>query len=492
MRDKVSILHISDLHRSYDSPVSNAALLTSLLNDREKYTNAESPPIQPPDFIIVCGDIIRGSENASNSDEEIQHQYDEAITFLTDLANKFLDGNKNRVVLIPGNHDVDWKYSRQSMTKLDSAQVLDSNDQLKNEYLREAINDYSRIRWSWRQLSFYKVTDYGLYIKRLEAFANFYGRFYDGERSYSIEPETQYDIFDYPEFETSIVGYNSCYNNDHLNLVGDIHPDCIATSAIRLKELSRKGRLLLATWHHNTKGLPYDADYMDSSKLKNFIDADITLGFHGHQHRAEIVRDYNNLIEQKRIVIFSTGTLCGAPGELPTGQNRQYNLVEIEPSSHDETLLNVTLHTREKTFTSPFDNPIWSQGHIDSTNVSFYVTPLPNPVRATFTSSLLDVEALMKEGKYEDAKGRLLQLDLTDPFVRKFLLDSLIRLDDYDTILRVFCPPRTNEEAVSLLGMLWQSGNKDMMAQCVQDPFIASSNDAIIIELRDKIGDYLS
>lgn len=487
-RDKVSILHISDLHRSKDSPVTNDALLTSLINDRDNYTKAE---IRPPDIIIVCGDIIRGSENTNNSDEEIKRQYDEAIAFLSDLANKFVGGNKNRVVVVPGNHDVDWKYSRQSMTKLEIKEFLDVNWRIKEKYLSEALNQHSKIRWNWREIAFYKVTDNDLYLKRLEAFASFYDRFYDGKRSYSIEPETQYDIFDCPEFEMSIVGYNSCYNNDHLKKVGDIHPDCIAKSAGQLKELSRKGRLLLATWHHNTNGLPYDADYMDSRRLKNFIEHDIALGFHGHQHWADIVRDYNNLIEKKGMLIFSAGTLCGAPGELPTGRNRQYNLVEIEPSSHDEASLNVTLHSREKTVNSTFDNPIWARGKLDSTIDDLYVAPIPNPVQAISASTLLDVEALMKEGKCEEAKGRLLQLDLNDTYVRKFLLHCLIQLKDDDTISRVFCHPRTNEEAVSLLGMLLQSGNKDMIARCVQDTFIASSNDTTIRELRDKIGGYL-
>ncbi len=200
MKDKISIMHISDSHRGKDTLITNSALLTSLLKDKEKYTTVEEPLIQAPDIIIVCGDIIRGSESESNSKQEIQHQYNEAIGFLADLANEFLGGNKHRIILVPGNHDVDWKYSRESMAKIDNTRVLDSNNQLKSEYLRQAINQHSEIKWSWEELSFYKIVSHDVYLKRFEAFSNFYEAFYDGKRNYSLNPDSQYVTIDFPEF----------------------------------------------------------------------------------------------------------------------------------------------------------------------------------------------------------------------------------------------------------------------------------------------------
>lgn len=489
---KLSILHISDSHRGKDHTITNSSLLTSLLNDREKYTKTEEPLIQNPDIIIACGDIIRGSTSNENSDHEIQQQYVQAIAFLNSLAREFLDGERDRIVLVPGNHDVDWKYSKESMEQIDSRQIFDSNKQLKAEYLKQAINQHSNIRWSWRDLSFYKVKDQSTYNKRFEAFARFYSEFYNGKRGYSLTPDSQFDVFDFPEFATSIVGYNSCYNTDHLNLVGDIHPNCIADSSLQLRKLAKKGRLLLAAWHHNTKGLPYDANYMDNSKLKNFIDAGIEIGFHGHQHITEVVREYNNIIEEKRIVVFSTGALCGEPEELPTGQNQQYNIVEIEndPDSNDH--LNVTLHMREKTFTSSLDNPIWAQAHIDSTNLSNFTTPVPKPRKVTLVADLLDIEALIKEKKYEDAKKRLLKNDLNHPFVRKFLMESLLQIDDDDTVCRVFFPPKNSEETVYLLNSLFQLKDKEKMAKYIKYPSIKESNDPSVKELIAKIERYLS
>ncbi|ODS31957.1 MAG: hypothetical protein SCARUB_02930 [Candidatus Scalindua rubra] len=206
MEEKVSILHISDLHRSKDSLITNNALLSSLINDKEKYTTSENPLIKAPDIIIVCGDIIRGSTNIDNSVREVKEQYGEAINFLADLANNFLDGNKDRIILIPGNHDVDWKFSRDSMAKIDNKKVFNSNNQLKTDYLKQAINQNSDIRWSWEELSFYKIEDHNMYDKRFKAFTNFYNDSTKGKEvipliqiassTFLIFPNMQFQLLD--------------------------------------------------------------------------------------------------------------------------------------------------------------------------------------------------------------------------------------------------------------------------------------------------------
>ena len=201
MKGITSILQISDLHRSKGGEITNQALLSSLINDRDKYTQREAPRIKKPDIIIVSGDVIRGSIKPDGSEAEVKGQYDEAIEFLNDLTKNFLNGDKNRIVIIPGNHDVDWKFSKESMTKIDSSKVFDStSNSVKSKYLKDAINQHSNIRWNWNDLSFYEITDPSKYKSRLEAFANFYGKFYEGNRTYSVEPNEQFDLFDFPLF----------------------------------------------------------------------------------------------------------------------------------------------------------------------------------------------------------------------------------------------------------------------------------------------------
>jgi hypothetical protein len=491
MASKLSILHISDLHRSKGCEISNVALLSSLVKDRDRYSVSENPKIQSPDIIIASGDIIRGSIKPDGSEEEVQNQYEEAIAFLNELTNYFLEGNKNRIVIIPGNHDIDWKYSKESMEIIDSSKVLDEKRNLKCEILKEVLNNISITRWSWKDLSFYRIADINKYNKRLEAFAIFYQSFYEGKRTYSLEPKEQFDIFDYPEFNLTITTFNSCYNNDHLRLVGDIHPECIANVNMKLRALQKKGRLVLATWHHNTKGLPNDSNYMDNSRLKNFIESGISIGFHGHQHKTELIHEYSDVIEQKKIIVFSAGTLCGGPNELPVGNNRQYNLIEIANEDENPNL-EVTLHVREKTDSSPFDNPIWTAGRIDSKNVSHYTIEIKKPIISDISGTFIEIEKLMNEKKYQEAKSALLTLDKKDAYVRKFLAECILQTEDFDLAIKVFTEPQTDEEAITVLNAALQLGNKEQMKAVAakMNSYIPTSKgvtDLIkIIEVRTK------
>ncbi len=486
MTGKVSILHISDLHRSKGTEISNIALLSSLLKDRERYTGSENPKIQAPNIIVASGDIIRGSTKQTGSDEEIKQQYSEAIDFLNELTMNFLGGDKSKIVIIPGNHDIDWKYSKASMEKIDNARIVDEKDNLKSEILKEALNQNSLTRWSWRDRSFYSITNPNAYNQRLEAFANFYSAFYEGKRTYGVDPTNQYDIFDFPEFSLTIVGYNSCFSNDHLRLAGDINPECIAKVNLRLREFHKRGRLILATWHHNTKGLPYDSNYMDSSRLKNFIDTGISIGFHGHQHKTELIHEFSNVVEQRKIIVFSAGTLCGGPNELPVGNNRQYNLIEIE-SINEKANLQVTLHIREKTESSPFDNPIWTAGRIDSKNVSHYSLEIEKPPVADVPFLLVEIEKLIRGNNYPEAKRMLLNLDTNDDFVRKYLVECVFQTEDFELAMKVFVEPQTSEEMIAVLNASINVGDRGRMKDFLEKAKKGYSTDPAVKELIRKI-----
>lgn len=113
------LLHISDLHRSSSDPVGNAELISTLVSDHDRHSR-ERPPIGHYNAAIVSGDIIQGvGLNASNSDGELQEQYKTALTFLVELADRFFEGDRSRIIIIPGNHDVDWNTARQYMEVVD-------------------------------------------------------------------------------------------------------------------------------------------------------------------------------------------------------------------------------------------------------------------------------------------------------------------------------------------------------------------------------------
>src|SRR5262245_16047781 len=116
--EPLSILHLSDLHRDPTNEVRNKALLLSLEQDRDRY-RIETPKISDPNLIIVSGDIIHGvKHDEPNAEAELQRQYDQAESFLSELADRFVDGDRERVVIIPGNHDVSFFHAHQAMKQV--------------------------------------------------------------------------------------------------------------------------------------------------------------------------------------------------------------------------------------------------------------------------------------------------------------------------------------------------------------------------------------
>ena len=52
----------------------------------------------------------------------MKDQYAVANSFLTALCDRFLDGDRSRMVLIPGNHDICWNTSRLAMEQVPDAE----------------------------------------------------------------------------------------------------------------------------------------------------------------------------------------------------------------------------------------------------------------------------------------------------------------------------------------------------------------------------------
>jgi predicted MPP superfamily phosphohydrolase len=177
----VSIMHISDLHKSPQD--SYESLFQSLVDDCNVYSTNN---IKKPDIVVVSGDIIRGG-----SPDEIVVQYSEVKDFLEKIVIHFLEGKKERIVIVPGNHDIDWNISKASMQKIE-------NTKENFEMYRKGIPNI--IRWAWEDFSFYKINDTELYNKRMESFVIFYNNFYNGIQTYSIDPKEQFQIFDLPNY----------------------------------------------------------------------------------------------------------------------------------------------------------------------------------------------------------------------------------------------------------------------------------------------------
>ena len=469
---KLSVLHISDIHRGTENRLGNPILLDSLKRDRDHYTSQETPNIRPPDLIIVSGDLIQGVKDAvSDAETALRHQYDQALEFLNGLVDEFVGGCKRRIVVVPGNHDVSNYHFRQSLEPI----YMDTGIKTKRKLVEKLFTPESPLRWSWPEFSLYKIARPEVYKLRFAAFVDFYNRFYDEHRAYSVEPEKQFDVFDFPDWDVTVVGFCSCHNNDLMNKQGAIHPDCIANAGEILRGNSNEGRLRFAVWHHNIEGSPLTVDYMDPDTVQNFIDSGFSLGFHGHQHKPQYLESRFRYASKSRITVISAGTLCG---EAAYGYRLAHNIVEVDTEERTGCL-----HVREMQNIN-LQAPIWgprsvAPGSDGSLKFQFDAPPEPFVKSHHPTSLLQKASEYYEECQYAEAARVLLPVAKSDELARPVLLDCLTHLGDIAGIVSVFDPPKSAAEAIVLMDALWNGGEQERLGEILMLPLISASTGRI-------------
>lgn len=455
MARKITILHISDLHRITDA---NVDCLSASFNVEKEYYRANNIPM--PSFIVVSGDIIQGSkeDDASIAQEEIRSQYEVAAKFLAGLCDLFFGGDRSRMIIVPGNHDVSQYVARGCMSKIDADNYEPFVDSL--------WNDDSNIRWSWKDLSFYQINDTIRYKDRFNDFISFYNSFYQDvkwpDRKYPALVDAEADIIDFKEEGVTFVCFNSCYQLDHLQQSGYISFNALSNLSTKLLAKKRQGRLLVAVWHHHTQGLPKENNYLNYRILDNMTKYGIGLALHGHQHISGILNEYRDVFTKDNLWLVSAGTVYGNSSDMVPGTTRQYNLITIDREGID---CHVTLMSREdKSLQNP--EPVWENGLIGRSQQLFYTFGIRLEEDAK-EDSMEDVyqqineinREVEKTKDYLQASKRLMELDLTNPAVRKFLIEYLQRAEDMDTIIKVFAEPKIPSEAIVFIESCIKSKN---------------------------------
>lgn len=479
-----SVLHISDLHRDpkKDNLVANRWLLDSLANDFNQF-DGQTPKIMRPTLCIVSGDLVHGvPQGAENADEDLKSQYIQAKEFLIGLADRFFGGDRERVIILPGNHDVCFDDVMGSVQRIEIPSELDKRKKLVDEL----FEPNSRMRWSWEEMCFFKITNDEKYNGRFRYFAETYESFYQNHRKYPLEPEQQVHVFDFADLGFCVVALNSCFNNDPFRRAGAFHPETLTEACRTLRQIDRVGWLAAVTWHHNLVGGPNQDDHLDSSFLQLFIDAGASLGFHGHQHFPECFDERYRLGQNPRkITIVSASTLCASPRSLVPGIPRSYNIVELDTDRwtgrvHQRQMVNFLMTL-----------PVWGPGHFISTNNSFFDFNLCNPIENR--SSNLDAQLALDRAdkllgchKWSEALEILSQVKDV-PLARPMLVKALEELGDARLTITTLWPPMNNTEAVIIGSAVLNSGTLEEANSFIRLDLVSDNMDASVREVSRRI-----
>lgn len=466
-----SILHISDIHKCKE--VSYAALLSSLKKDFEHY-NEEG--ILLPSFIVVSGDLIQGAYD----EQTIRMQYEEVEEFLINLCDLVLNKDRSRMIIVPGNHDVNRCVTKESMQL--------SQDAKQNDKLQWLKQNQS-VRWSWDDYQFYKIIDEDKYNIRFKFFEQFYNHFYDGIREYpkNAEREAFFETFD--KYKISFAGFNSCCQLDHLCDVGKISESALISIDEQLKNSYNKGYLNIGVWHHNYYGAPICTNYMDRHILDDMIHEHVHVGLYGHQHYAQVANEHIDMLsygteEYDRILLISSGTLFGNEKEIPTGCKRQYNIITINiENGNADVSINVREDINQVVGAAI---PYWKRKLVYCEN---------NAITLNVKLKYLNVDSLLrqidrdvrKDGDYKNACERLLEIGIDGELERGLFMSYLKEVKDYEYVFQNLLEVRNANEAFLKIMAVKQLENPRYIQEVKNDPLILQMDDPLIIKELKKL-----
>lgn len=268
-----NIVHLSDLHFG---TMQNATNWSSQL----KWDISNDLQLNKIDCLVISGDV---GSHADISD------YEAAKAFLDDFCPRF-DIDSSKLVIVPGNHDVNWPVS-------------------EDAYSGEVISNHNQ----------YKL--------RFSNFSNFFNSVMD--REYSLEYDEQFSLLEFPEFEIVILGLNSAWENDHINNKRAGIKSEAVTRSLNLFLDNYKGWIKIAVWHHpihDTQG----ESIRDTGYLERLSVADFRLALHGHIHMlADTELKYDRSPNGRGIHVIGAGTFGAPTTELTSCYPWEYNVIQI-------------------------------------------------------------------------------------------------------------------------------------------------------------------
>ena len=446
-----TILHISDLHRTGGGPISNDELLSGLVADFERGAR-EEPSIVRPDAIIVSGDLIEGLSLGSDEyPDGLRLQYKQASELIESLCEEFLASDRSRVVIVPGNHDVDWNCARESLVEEpDSASPRSLITELETTY-----------RWSWRDLLTYRIADVELYERRFNFFNEMYTEFYqNAQLSFPVVPDKDWNLFNLDDGNILVSAFNSCVINDCFSDIGHISPSALAACHLEMRRVGKQGCLPIAVWHHGVGGPPLTSDYIDPVTVKLMIDKGFRLGLHGHKHDSTYSPADLIVSTKETMAVIGAGSLSAGLQALPHGVNRRYNVVQIDQENR-EGLVNVREMNRPD---------IWGPGQLYESGGKSHVSiqwtksslEMVDQTRSggSVVASADEIEHLKATGRLDEALEKLQSDPIkSTPYGRRLLSNVMADGEKWEELKTLLADPQTDEELALLVRAAESSGD---------------------------------
>jgi len=283
--DKISILHLSDLHFNKENEYEIKTVLDSLINDVKMLKDEHKIH---PHIIAITGDI---------ANEGKKSDYDFALIWLNKLINTFNVG-KDKVFIVPGNHDV----NRNELLQFSTVKFDDQKE----------ISKFLKSTGAEKEALFKKLNNFSMFINE----------FYDEENPYSDNFNFATSVNVGP-YLMGVVGLNSAWFSGEKRF-GDIVIDAkeLIVGEIQAKEAYdsvKAADFCLTIMHHPFSWL-HD---LDEGLIKRIAMKNSDIILHGHIHS-------NSAAEM--MTPDSTCVTLSAGASFIDKRDKRYSIITIDLS----------------------------------------------------------------------------------------------------------------------------------------------------------------
>jgi predicted phosphodiesterase len=280
-------LHLSDLHiQTGDTRLTSATLHTDLQRHFR---------IGRLDYLVISGDI---------ADRARAEEYNRAAEFVDGLV-KLFSLTPDRVVVVPGNHDVDWDKGDEAFIHVPKRRLRETLDARVIDLGDKGV----------------LICDESKYKERFTSFSQHFFRKIFSE-PYDLDYEKQFRLWKSDQDRIVFLGLNTCWEIDeHQPEKAGIHPAALAGALSALNAGKFEGWLKIAVWHH-----PIGVGSLDDSFLSLLAQHGFQIAMQGHRHKARHQLDVSDSIH-----ILEGGTFSAHEKEQTPGVAMQYSLLSYDP-----------------------------------------------------------------------------------------------------------------------------------------------------------------
>ncbi|MEI7787998.1 MAG: SUMF1/EgtB/PvdO family nonheme iron enzyme, partial [Chlorobiaceae bacterium] len=241
----VTLLHVSDFHLSDKGPYNQEVILNALVSSVKRFRTEG----HKPDLIFATGDIAQNGKAKE-------------YAYATEFFNALLDAaglEKERLFIVPGNHDVDRKMGK------GLARTLESNDDADEYFDNETPTPHL--------------------TQKLQAFSAWYNEYFKGIRAFPTNTTcSQVEVITIRNTRIAVLPLNSALfcidDNDYNKLF--IGRRCL-DSAVKQLQPPIEADLKIALLHHPLDWL----SPIERANIRATLGAAVDLVLQGHYHETE-------------------------------------------------------------------------------------------------------------------------------------------------------------------------------------------------------------